>query len=181
MESKLSELVQKFRVAIENAKRDHVFDNDICFDHFPRGCCGPTSDMLAEYLCKNGYDTIYVCGWCGDQSHAWLILKDEKVREPQKRYFVAPDKIKDILSLYSGRSCMEPVDITHYEATDIEWGLIIDITADQFPEMLNMPIYIGFMDDFHKKFEFDQAYDYSGLQDSRLEFLYGQICSYIEK
>lgn len=179
MNRDLERLVREFRVAIEKARADKSFAGDLCFDGFPHACCGPTSNILANFLHMNGIDTIYVCGWQGDQSHAWLVLKDEKIRGPQKRYFVAPDGIKDVLNLYSGGLYNEPVDITHYEAGDLENGLIIDITADQFPEMLEYPVYIGFMNSFHRKFEFDQAHDFFGLGDARLERIYNQICSYL--
>lgn len=59
-------------------------------------------------------------------------------------------------------------------------GLIIDITDDQFYEMGNAPVYIGYMDSFHRDFEFDSAYEYDDLGNDRLETLYGIISNYLQ-
>lgn len=179
MKRDIEELVTEFRGAIERAKNDGKFAGDLCFGSFPRACCGPTSSLLAEYLHKYGIDSIYVCGWRDDQSHVWLVIKDEKIREPHERVLEIPENIRDYLNYYSGGCYDEPDGETYYEERDIKDGLIIDITADQFPEMKMIPVYIGYMDSFHRKFKFDQAYDYVELCDARLERIYRQICCYL--
>lgn len=75
-------LVQNFRDAIDEAKANGEFNDDISFHKFPCGCCGDASDLLAEFLLKNGIKTYYVCGTYRDgsfdemQSHAWLETED---------------------------------------------------------------------------------------------------------
>lgn len=75
-------LAAQFREAIDRAKNEHEFLNDICFRNFPRGCCGDASDLLAHHLLKCGIQTNYICGNYyyddedGFQSHAWLELPD---------------------------------------------------------------------------------------------------------
>ena len=77
-------MVAQFRAAIEDAQSVGEFDSDY-FGRFPRGCCGDTSDMLAQYLVEHGIKTKYIVGtyWddeTGDsQSHAWLLLNEETI------------------------------------------------------------------------------------------------------
>ena len=71
---KIKVLATSFRGAIEIAKDAGEFDNDFAFPRFPKGCCGDTSDLLAEYLAQHDIYTYYVCGQKGTQSHAWLVL-----------------------------------------------------------------------------------------------------------
>lgn len=73
-----------FRDAIERAAQAGETDELHFFDKFPRGCCGDTSDLLAQYLCDNGIQTVYVCGtyYYGEstydsRSHAWLLVDDD--------------------------------------------------------------------------------------------------------
>ena len=179
MNNELSQFVEEFRSAIDKAKEHSEFANDISFYDFPRGCCGDTSELLACHLQRRGYETIYVCGLRGDQSHAWLVLIDNNVSKPEQKFLEVTDDIRDVLNLYSGNKYNEPVDITRYEAENVENGLIIDITADQFSEMKNFPVYIGYMDNFHRDFEFDFAHEYNGLGNDRLEMLYRIICNYL--
>ena len=82
----LKRLVEKFRVAIDKAKNEGEFKNDLIFSKFPHGCCGDTSDLLAEFLLRKGIRTNYVCGtfYYNDeehdlQSHAWLFTEDHTI------------------------------------------------------------------------------------------------------
>ncbi|MFR8113520.1 hypothetical protein [Faecalibacterium sp.] len=59
---KIKVLATSFRGAIEIAKDAGEFDNDFAFPRFPKGCCGDTSDLLAEYLVQHDIYTYYVCG-----------------------------------------------------------------------------------------------------------------------
>lgn len=156
------ELASRFRKAIESAHDKGLFARDIGFDDFPTGSCGDTCYLLAEYLRAFGIDTIWHSGERDMWSHAWLVVKDERVKKPTPRFFEAPDDIRDILNLYSGGQYNESVDITRYEENDLQEGLIIDITGDQFVDY-DLPVYVGDMDCFHKSFEFNQAHDYEKM------------------
>ena len=80
-----------------------------------------------------------------------------------------PDNIKDVLNVYSNGAYNNPIDVSHYSEEDVEKGLIVDITADQFGET---PVYVGYMRDFYKRFEFQQAHDYTDLRDCKLREIY---------
>lgn len=78
----LERLARQFRYAIEHAKRDGCFVDDISFNKFPRGCCGDASELLAQFLLESDIRTYYVCGTYGRgefeacQTHAWLQTKE---------------------------------------------------------------------------------------------------------
>ena len=170
----LYELASQFRKAIESAHAKGHFTHDNRFDDFPVGCCGDTCYLLAEYLSRFGIETVWYSADRNGWSHAWLVVKDARVKKPAQRFLEAPDNIRDILNMYSGGQYKDSVDITRYERSDLQYGLIIDITGDQFEEY-DFPVYVGSMDYFHKSFEFNQAYDYKGLNDRRLLSLYKTI------
>ena len=96
-------LVMQFREAIEIARYENEFREDICFGSFPLGCCGDTSDLLAHYLLKHDIETYYICGnYYGDnegygQSHAWLELSDGTIIDITGDQF----KYNDIFMNYS--------------------------------------------------------------------------------
>ena len=75
---RIEQLAKEYRSAIENAKNDGLFDSDFSFRHFPHGCCGDTSCLLAEYLRGEGVDTIWYSAQRGEWSHAWLVVKDRR-------------------------------------------------------------------------------------------------------
>ncbi len=126
-ETRLRELCEGFRRAIELARDDGSFDGDPRFSRFPRGCCGPTSDLLGQYLECQGIATWRIDGtfysdWIDPdfdsrhkQTHSWLTNVDPRVD---------PDY------------------------------LILDITGDQFKHdegflCYDIPSYVGGMDEFH--------------------------------
>ena len=80
MMENIEKLATQFRKAIDMALEAGEFDNDSIYRRFPHGCCGDTSDMLAQYLLDNGIKTDYVCGmyWGKTdgnvQTHAWLMV-----------------------------------------------------------------------------------------------------------
>ncbi len=79
----IKQIVSNFRLAIEKSRDAHQFDNSDFMD-FPRDCCGQTCSILAKYLFENhGINTLWVSSARGLQSHAWLVLKDGRVSEPQ--------------------------------------------------------------------------------------------------
>lgn len=80
----IEKLAREFRSAIERAKNEGCFKDDIAFKTFPLGCCGDACDLLAQFLRdKENISTYYVCGTFARgelktcQSHAWLQLKSE--------------------------------------------------------------------------------------------------------
>lgn len=83
--NKIEKLAIDFRKALENALKFDELGLDFMFKRFPRGCCGDTSYLLAEYLLENGIETSYVCGtyinsgFENMQSHAWLIDENEYI------------------------------------------------------------------------------------------------------
>lgn len=165
-------LVKEFRSKIDFAFNEGLFLHDITFNRFPKACCGDACCLLAEYLKANGIQTIYVCGVFRNQSHAWLVLKDNTIHNPDPKYYTMPDEIKSLLTAYGMEVSDEPYNISKYEDIDLINGTLIDITADQFGQP---PIYIGPMDQFHRKFIFDFAHDYNGLGNCRLLSLYNLI------
>lgn len=180
IEREIADLAKEFRTAIEAARDAGDFSSDFSFHHFPRGCCGDTSYLFAEYLNEHGYETIWVSTSRGDWTHAWLILKNERVKEPTPITFEWPEELQVIVKGYGVVQPENPVDITRYEATDIDSGLIIDITSDQFNDW-DTPVYVGYLDAFHRTFEFEQAHDYDGLNDldGRLRRLYRIVQRYL--
>ena len=81
MNNKVYMLSKKFRQAIEVAKEKGLLDSDPTLKHFPRGCCGSGSSLLAKFLYENGVYTYEITGTkYGDnswynQSHTWLMLE----------------------------------------------------------------------------------------------------------
>ena len=173
----LCEYVTCFRTAIDKARDAGMFEKDMVFYKFPKACCGDTCVILAEYLRTKGIETIYVCGAEGDQTHAWLVLKDDRVIPPTPYKTELPDDIRMALSRYGGEPLGSSITKSNYTEFDIEAGLIIDITSDQFGEP---PLFIDYIGDFHKRFDFVEAHDYNGLGSVRLRKIYNIILNFME-
>lgn len=173
---RILKLVEQFRIAIENTRDAGLFVGDP-FENFPNGCCGDTSYLLAEFLRSKGLESIYV--WGADQTyqtHAWLVIKDERINIPAPDYLELPDDIRNVLNVYSNNAYSAPVDVSHYTESDVLGGLIVDITADQFGEN---PVYVGCTYVFYKRFEFQAADDYAGLDSYRLRQIYQKIIQFL--
>lgn len=177
-DQKIKQLANRYRTAIEAARDNGRFATDIAFKRFPRACCGDASYLLAEYLREFGLETIWYSTSRGDLTHAWLVLKDERVNNPTPKSFSWPKELHDSLAGYGLQNTAEKVDITRYEENDLLDGLIIDITADQFNDYDN-PVFVDYQDSFHQSFDFIQAHDYDGLCDGRLYSLYRTIKEYL--
>lgn len=175
---KILDLVKQFRLSIEKARDAGCFSNDLIFNGFPRACCGDTCYILAEYLKSKEIETIYVCGNLNDGSHAWLVVKDNRVKIPKQQFFVLPDEMIEIFNLYSNGDYSNPINVTRYGENDLKDGIIIDITADQFGER---SVFVGYMDVFHSKYEFSFANDYIDLKTTRLIDIYEKIMYFIDK
>ena len=169
--------VAQFRKAIDDAKlNEKSLSRDIAFRSFPWGCCGDTCYLLAEYLRMRGIETVYVGGEEGDQTHAWLVVKDDRILQPTMYVTELPEDIKGVWSCYSGKQCESTIINDNYTEKDIEEGLIIDITADQFGQS---PVHVGYLKDFHERFDFIQAHDCDNLYSYRLRELFQTIMKYI--
>ena len=177
-DKQIEQLAEKYRIAIENAHKKGLFIQDIGLDDFPTGSCGDVCYLLAEYLQKNGIKTIWYSAQRKDWSHAWLVVKDRRVKKPTTRKFSWPEELREAVAKYGIKYPEKENEITNYEASDLKEGLIVDITADQF-EDFDFPVYVGSMDAFHETFEFIQAHDYDGLRDGRLNSLYRTIEKYL--
>ena len=174
----IKNLVLKYRTALERAYQDGRFSNDFRFKKFPHGCCGDTCYMLGEFLKRNGIDTIWYSAQREDYSHAWLVVKDNRVSEPTPRSFSWPKEMQVVVAGYGIKNPEEEVDITRYEENDLKGGLIIDITGDQFNDY-DESVFLGKADCFHRAFNFNQAHDYTELDDGRLQELYRIVEEYL--
>lgn len=92
-DNQIKRLVERYRKAIETAHRKGLFIHDIALDDFPRGSCGDVSYLLAEYLYRNGIETIWYSAQRGEWSHAWLVIKDGRVHEPTPNLFSWPAEL----------------------------------------------------------------------------------------
>lgn len=155
---------------MDQAKNKNYFANSILED-FPVQCCGVASRLLAEFLYHNGIETLWISSeefeTC--ETHAWLVVKDDRISVPRLSFCDVPDNMVDLLGLYGGITTESFRKSICYDEQDIENGLIIDITGDQFGEV---PVYVGNMDRFHKRFDFVLAYEHEELFDEEYIELY---------
>lgn len=168
------QLSNSFRLAIERSKEKGIFMHDLSFDDFPIGSCGDASYLLAEFLLQHGIETIWVSYRRNDWTHAWLVIKDDRVLASTPRQIVLPDAIKSILAQYGNLCYGTDTESSYYEENSIRNGIIIDITGDQFSDYCE-PVFVGLKDSFHNSFDFIQAVDFHGLTDERLLNIYYEI------
>ena len=175
------DLIQKFKTAIEQACDRGEFIGDVVFCSFPVGCCGDTCYLLAEFLHQHKIETICVSGKIWKQTHAWLVIKNKDI---QKKNTSSKPKVNSSFVSWPNKCTLTVTfdeyytpDDWGYKSSDLENGIIVDITADQFGEE---PVYVGAMDSFHRNFEFMEAHDYIDLGTPRLLDLYNVILKYIK-
>ena len=173
----INDLAYKFKSAMLAAQYEGIFEGDDIFCRFPSGCCGLTCYLLATFLKNYNIETLYVWGDYGFQSHAWLVVNDDRVRKPTPRHIEIEDEYAELLSQYGGR-IDEPIEDTRYRARDLTNGLVIDITADQFGEP---SVYVGNRNAFYRKFTFREAHICEGVDDFRLRSLYRAISSFLPR
>lgn len=164
-----------YKSAMLAAHDSGAFDDDDIFYNFPRGCCGDTCILLATYLELYDVPTIYIWGDRGRQSHAWLVVDDNRVKQLTSRTFHASPEYRQWMKLY-GNEITGPIDTTRYTARDFTKGLIIDITADQFGKC---PVYVGPRNDFYRRFTFHSAHTCNGVHEYRLNKLYRKIAEFL--
>ena len=162
--NKLIVLVSAFRNAIDQAKKSGNLDSDFLFCKFPHGCCRDTSYLLAEYLLKNDINTILYSADRDGYTHAWLVVKDQRVLEPIMHNVTVPDNINELINLYSGNAIENNTnDVNYrYEKKCFEESIIIDITGDQFDDY-DESVYVGCFDRFRDGFAFLEATDFEGM------------------
>ena len=164
-----------FRKAIESARDEGRFSGDD-FDDFPKRCCGDTCYLLGEFLHAKGQKSIYVCGedYTG-QTHAWLVINDERIYEPVTVYNVLSPEATKALELY-GNSNTTCIKKSEYDEKDLSDGLIVDITGNQFD---GIPVYVDYICDFYKRYAFQFANDFTEMKSRRLRKIYKIILQYI--
>lgn len=179
-DERIKEFVLRFRKAVDLAKQKGLFSDDNCFSVFPHRCCRDASLLLAEYLKRNEINTILYSAANDTDTHAWLIVNDDRIQEPNANRFSLPEDVRSILSFYSGKEIDSTIINEGYSKENLASALIIDITADQY-ENYYSTIYIGFFDDFHDGFDCRIAQDFDGLGEGRLSNLYDLIEPYIKE
>jgi len=203
-EMNIARLTTKFRQAIDRAQKANEFEPRSIFFRFPRGCCGDTAYLLAEFLLEHGIRTLYVSGRKDDWTHAWLVEETEELRQmldeeqerrdQWKRLFQKNEDCADtyatLLQLISDGT------LQNFWAEEIDYSkalsghVIMDITGDQFKEdeeFLNYDrqVYVGEMDAFHQLFEIDGISECEGLNGinkfniDRMQKLYSTIVRYV--
>jgi hypothetical protein len=72
--NKLTDIAIKARKVFEE---HHMEISGVLFNMFPRASCGPSADLIAQYLKDNGVkNVVYVYGERGSGSHGWLEIDD---------------------------------------------------------------------------------------------------------
>jgi len=169
-DKRIMSLANGFRKRIDQAKKNNYFINSM-LEEFPVQCCGVTSSLLAEFFRGNGIDTLWISSEQLEtrETHAWLVVKDDRINAPRFCFDDVPNSVVALLNSYGNNNTERRRGSTRYEEQDIKNGLIIDITGDQFGEP---PVYVGYMDRFHKQFDFISAYEHDGLFAEELIELY---------
>lgn len=175
-DKRILSLVKSFRQRIDQAQEDGCFLNSK-FEEFPVQCCGITSSLLAEFLLSYEIETIQISSKRFDthEPHAWLVVKDDRINHPRGCFDNVPNAVMKLLGSYGNNSIDRFKDSVCYDESDISNGLIIDITGDQFGES---PVYVGYMDAFHRRFDFISAYEHDGLSDYEHIRLYNVIMNH---
>ena len=158
-DNEIHNIAEDFRDAVQEARDTGKLAGftGLAFERYPVGCCGATCDILAEHLLNHyNLETIYVWGWMDDQSHAWLVVKDERVSMPRKRNIEYSDKIESLLNTYGANRLDHEYEARHYEPEDLEHGLIIDITGDWVG---GKRVYVDYICDFYRSIRFRDAHD----------------------
>ncbi len=181
-ESIIKQYAIEFRTAIEMARDRGEFENGLFFNHFPKGCCGDTSYLLSEYYKKKGIDTIWYSASRRNMTHAWLVIKDEKVDKVHCNTKESMDSVEIIIDgcdVEKVCECNYPeCDSLYYEKENLKDGIIVDITADQFDEY-DISVYVGVEDEFHKSFSFINAHDFEDALSTRLLNIFSIIEKYL--
>lgn len=103
----LKELASSVRQILERYSLD---TKDIMFELFPRGCCGPTSELLGRCLIELGFANVkYIAAERPDHtgSHAWIDV-DGVIVDITADQFGEPGVIVSRVSPWHAQWCTEP-------------------------------------------------------------------------
>ena len=104
-DNRIRSLANNFRKKIDQAQSKDLFTNTI-LEEFPVQCCGATSRLLAEFLLDNGIETLWISAeeFGTDETHAWLVVKDDRIDSPRSCFNDVPNNIIGLLGTYGGGS-----------------------------------------------------------------------------
>ena len=144
LECLATEIRRKIELVIKNGIIECT--NDILISHFfdfPKGCCGDASELLGQFLLSKGVNTWYVSGVY------YSDCDDDEMR-------------MNMMQSHAWLSTKSPYSGNY---------LIIDITADQFSDReefgcYSKSVYVGEIDDFHRLFTVDNAFEFKGLENT---------------
>lgn len=167
---------KQFYLAMDSLRDSDVFKNDDVFRWYPRGCCGNIAELLAKYLLSKGIETVYVWGKDKtEQSHAWLVIKDEHVQETKKQEFYTTNNVmSEILILPDNNRINDKLAIREaiYTEADVQNDLIVDIGGTW---LSGIPVYVGYKNKFYEKFSFETAHSFKELAENRLFQIYQAV------
>lgn len=106
---------------------------------------------------------------------AGQFQNDSRVKQPTPEFYYPENEYVQIVGKY-GIESDGPIEHTRYKARDLTYGLVIDITADQFGEP---SVYVCSRNDFYRKFKFDFAHACNGVDNYRLRNLYDKIVAFL--
>jgi hypothetical protein len=104
---RLKEIASSVRQILE---RYSLSTDDIMFQSFPRGCCGPASELLGRCLIELGFANVsYIAAERRDDtgSHAWINV-DGVIVDITADQFGEPDVIVRRVSSWHAQWCTEP-------------------------------------------------------------------------
>lgn len=87
--NEIRQLIKQFRDAADMALDAGEFERDNSFYKFPKGCCGDTCDLLAQFLMEKGISTYSTWGIYHGQTHAWLLTDNHTILD------ITGDQFKD--------------------------------------------------------------------------------------
>ena len=96
-DNRMRSLVNSFRKKIARAQRKDLFTNTM-FEGFPVQCCGIASRLLAEYLLNNEVETLWISveEFGTHETHAWLVVKDDRIDSPHSCFDDVPRTTRQI-------------------------------------------------------------------------------------
>lgn len=169
-------LATQFRAAIEKClkSKEPAFISNRWLVDFPHGSCQICSYLLAEYLLSFGVDTITVSTSREDWTHMWLVLNDDRVVTPSPFNGSEFESYLSLINRYDPNNQMTEKNKAAYRAEHLRYGIIVDITPDQFRNIFNYDgpsVYVGECNSFFSKFDFRNAMPFERLPDD-LSLLY---------
>lgn len=158
----IERLAKKYRNAILDAYDNNGHVRRLLND-FPNGCCQEASILLGNYLSIYNISTKTVLAKNDDTSHAWLVLVDdvleENIMHAQKPVDPDMEEYIKIATMCEYGVMNKPTESFLYNTSTLNDCIIVDITGNQAQfrsqeryYRYNRPVYVGYMDEFHKLF-----------------------------